>query len=131
MSDASLAGVRADAIEALYATARWLLVHGQTREAAATASALVRLAPHDERGWLTLGAAHEASSQATVALEMYGVGRVMAAPAPRCELARARALASLGKHAESRLAYAAAAEMANGLGQRALLELIESERTDR
>jgi tetratricopeptide (TPR) repeat protein len=113
---------------ALYATARWLLQQGRYADAAATVRAMVRAAPGDEVGWLALGACHEAVGQVEIALEMYGVGRVVAAPAPRCELARARALRALARHGESIEAYASAARAAERAGDEELGKLIEEER---
>jgi hypothetical protein len=113
---------------ALYATAHWLLRQGRPGDAAAVVRAMVRMAPRDELGWLTLGVCHETAQQVELALEMYGVGRVLAAPAPRCEVARARALRSMGRLDESIEAYAAAAEAAERAGDDELARLIEQER---
>jgi hypothetical protein len=59
---------------------------------------------------------------------MYGVGRVLAAPAPRCELARARLLRSCGLHREARDAYDLAAAAVEQAGSEDLLGSIEGER---
>lgn len=58
---------------------------------------MVLASPGDERGWLGLGACHEALEQSEIALEMYGTGRVFAHPSPRCEIARARVFRGLGQ----------------------------------
>lgn len=113
---------------ALYATAHWLIGQGRYADAAATVRVMVRVAPDDEVGWLALGVCHEAAGQIELALEMYGVGRLVAAPAPRCELARARALRALARHGESNEAYASAASAAERAGDDELGELIEEER---
>jgi hypothetical protein len=114
--------------DALYATAHWLLRRGQHREAAAMGRALVRMAAGDERGWLLLGVCHEAIDQPEVALELYGVGRAMAAPAPRCELGRARLLRGLGRDGESEGAYELAARAAARAREDDLGRIIDGER---
>ena len=88
----------------------------------------MRLAPADERGWLTLGACHEGIDQPEVALEIYGVGRAVASPAPRCEIARARVLRALGRADESDDAYELAAQAAARASDDDLARLIEGER---
>jgi tetratricopeptide (TPR) repeat protein len=113
---------------ALYATAHWLLRQGRPGDAAALVRAMVQMAPREELGWLMLGVCHEAAQQPALALEMYGVGRLLAAPAPRCELARARALRSTGRLDESIDAYASAADAAESTGDDELARLIERER---
>ncbi len=116
------------AAEALYTTAHWLLRRGRVREAAAVSRALVRVAAADERGWLALGACHEQIDQPDLALEMYGVGRALASPAPRCETARARLLRALGRDDESAHAYDLAAHAAARAGDDDLARLIDDER---
>ncbi|MCL2448506.1 MAG: hypothetical protein FWD17_06125 [Polyangiaceae bacterium] len=116
-----------DAAEGLYSAARWLLCHGRHREAAAVARAMVRLAAGDERGWLALGACHEGIEQPEIALEIYGVGRAVARPAPRCEMARARLLLALGRDDEGHHAYALASQAAATAGDDDLCHLIEHE----
>jgi hypothetical protein len=91
----------ARAVEGLYATGHWLLGSDRFRDAGAVFRALVTLSPADERGWLGLGAAHEGIAQPEIALEMYGTGRVVARPSPRCEVARARVLRTLGRDDEA------------------------------
>ena len=120
---------RPDAIDGLYATACWLLRRGRYREAAAVARALVRVSWADERGWLVLGVCHESIEQPEMAAEMYGVGAALARPAPRCELARARILGTLGQPAECVEAYQRAAAAALDVGDEGLQRLIEEERT--
>lgn len=102
--------------DSLYRVGVWLLRRQRVGEAAAVAQALVRVAPCDERSWLALGACHEQNEQPDLALEMYGVGRVLAAPAPRCELARARVFRSCGLHREALDAYDLAAAAAEQVG---------------
>src|ERR1700722_8827425 len=87
---------RRQAIEALYATAYWLLSRARPHDAADVFRAMAFFAPADERGWLGLGTAHEHMDQPNLAVEMYGVGFAMAGSV-RCELARARALRAVGQ----------------------------------
>jgi hypothetical protein len=115
------------AAEGLYRAAHWLLRRGRHREAAAVARAMVRTSAADERGWLLLGACHEGIDQPEVALEIYGVGRAIAAPAPCCEVARARVLRALGRDDESDRAYALALEVAARAGNGELSNLIDHE----
>ena len=98
-------------IEALYATGHWLFGLSRYADAAAVFRTMVRVAPRDERSWLALAYCHQAVDQDVIALEMLGTGRVVAAPAARCELARARALRALGRsdEADEALDYAAEA----------------------
>jgi tetratricopeptide (TPR) repeat protein len=101
-----------EAIGALYATGHWLFGLSRFADAAAVFRAMVRFAPEDERGWLALGLCHEEIDQVSIALEMFGTGRVFANPAPLCELARARLLKSLGRTDEANEAFDLAFEAA-------------------
>jgi cytochrome c-type biogenesis protein CcmH/NrfG len=85
------------AVDTLYATAHWLLSEERPRDAASVLRAMVLASPGDERGWLGLGACHEALEQPEIALEMYGTGRVFARPSPRCEIALARIFRAIGQ----------------------------------
>src|SRR5579859_1614090 len=96
---------RRNTIEAIYATAHWLLARDRISEAATVLQALIHVAPHDERGWLALGECHERIEQPLVALQLYGAGSVITRstglPSARCEVARARVLRALGRDDES------------------------------
>jgi tetratricopeptide (TPR) repeat protein len=100
------------ASEAVYATGHWLFERSRFADAATVFRALVRVAPADERGWLALACCHQAVDHDTIALEMLGTGCVVAAPAPRCHLARARALRALGRIDEADEALEAATDAA-------------------
>lgn len=115
--------------DSFYVVGLWLVQLQRHRDAAAVARALVRLAPHDERSWVLLGACHEQNEQLDLALEMYGVGRALASPAPRCELARARLLRMRGMEADAHDAYALATGSARQIGDDELARSIERERT--
>lgn len=86
---------RTDAVDTLYATARWLLDGSQILPAADLFRTIVLAAPNDERGWLGLGACHEALAQNDVAIALYEHGSA-AAPGARCHVARARLLRACG-----------------------------------
>lgn len=97
------AGAR-EGIDALYATGHWLYSRERYRDAAAVFRAMLSCAPTDERSWLALGTAHEKLGQAALALELYTAGWLVAGPAPRCALARARLLRAAGHDDEATLA---------------------------
>ncbi len=116
------------AIEALYATGHWLYSQDRFAHARSVFRAMIHLAPEDERGWLALGACHEAMDQHDVALEIYRTA-VGAATAPRCELARARILRRRGQEAEARLALEEAARIAENTRDDELRRLVAAERS--
>lgn len=91
------------AIDTLYATGTWLLEQSRARDAMDIFRALILSAPNDERGWLGLGAAHEAVGETEVAVRLYELG-THAAQHGRCDIARARALRALDRDAEARAA---------------------------
>jgi len=118
-------------IEGLYATGHWLLSQDRPGDAASVFRALALVAPTDERSWLALGTAHEALEQPEIALEMYGVGHVLGAPAPRCDLSRARLLRSMGRFEDADLALEHAGDAAEARGDDALVELVAAEKRTR
>ena len=85
----------------LYRAAYGLIQAERPRDAAPLLRAMVLADPSDERGWLGLGWCHEALAQTRLALELYGVGRVLAGPSARCEIARARIFRALGRHEDA------------------------------
>jgi hypothetical protein len=95
---------RPTTVEAIYATAHWLLARERAADAAKVFRVLLRVAPRDERGWLGLGECHERIDQMRVAAELYGAGSVIAGGvgsiSVRCLLARARTLSKLGRSAD-------------------------------
>jgi hypothetical protein len=115
---------QARAVEALYATAHWLLSEERPADASCVLRAMALVAPTDERSWLALGACHEALGQPEVALQMYGTGRVLARPSVRCDLARARVLRREGRDHEADLALESATEAAEAANDDTLLELV-------
>jgi tetratricopeptide (TPR) repeat protein len=116
------------AIEALYATGHWLYSQLRIEQAMPVFRAMIHLAPDDERGWLALGACHEAADQSDIALEIYGGATAVAPAAPRCELARARLLFARGMAREAREALAEAARIAEQLRDDDLRALVAMER---
>ncbi len=102
-----------DAVEGLYATGHWLYSQLRIEQAMPVFRAMIHIAPHDERGWLALGACHEVQDQFDIALEIYGAARAVAPAAPRCELARARILFARGMDREARQALTEASRIAD------------------
>jgi tetratricopeptide (TPR) repeat protein len=117
------------AVEAFYAAGHWLYAQDRFEDAATVFRAVIRLAPTDERGWLALGACHEALDRLDVALELYGEARRVASVAPRCGLARARILRSRGLADDARAAFAEAELAARDIDDDELHALIASERS--
>ncbi|HEY8041389.1 MAG TPA: hypothetical protein VIF15_16400 [Polyangiaceae bacterium] len=116
------------AIEALYATGHWLYSQQRIVHALTVFRAMIHIAPDDERGWLALGACHEAQDQNDIALELYVAGATLTGSAPRCELARARLLRARGMLEEARNALAEAARIAERLHDDDLRILVAAER---
>ncbi len=124
---------RQSAIEAIYATAHWLLGRERVADAARLFRTMIRAVPRDERGWLGLGECHERIHQPRIAAELYGAGGVAAGASPtipsvRCLIARARVLASLHRDEEARNALDAAEEAADACGDEDLAWLVTNER---
>jgi tetratricopeptide (TPR) repeat protein len=115
------------AIEGLYATGHWLYLQQRIPHAVAVFRAMVHLAPYDERGWLALGACHEAREQHDIALQLYTAASSIAT-APRCELARARILRMRGMPEEARSALAEASRIADDTRDEDLRRLVAAER---
>jgi tetratricopeptide (TPR) repeat protein len=116
------------AIEALYATGHWLYSQDRFTHAQNVFRAMVHLAPRDERGWLALGACHEAADQHDIALELYSAAVSVAQTAPRCEIARSRILRRRGLDREARFALEEAARIAEELRDEELRRLVAAER---
>jgi tetratricopeptide (TPR) repeat protein len=103
---------RRQAIEALYATAHWLLSRERPHDAADVFRAMAFFAPSDERAWLGLGTCHAKVGQPLLALEIFGTGAALARSV-RCELARARALSEQGRDRDAENALDRAARLAD------------------
>lgn len=121
---------RARAVEAIYAAGHHLLSQERPRDAAKVFRLMLKVAPHDERGWLGLGQCHEKASQPNVACELYGAGSVVTANAGaasvRCLLARARVLKALGRDPDDALQVAD--EVAYERDDEELIALVSNER---
>lgn len=117
-----------DAVEAFYAAGHWLYTQERFGDAVTVFRAVVRLAPHDERGWLALGACNEALDRHDVALELYDEARRVASAAPRCGIARARIFRARGQEGEAREAFAEAERLALQLDDEELHALIAAEK---
>ncbi|MDP8998776.1 MAG: tetratricopeptide repeat protein [Myxococcota bacterium] len=91
-------------LEAIYATAHWLLTRERFADAAKVFRVMLQIAPRDERAWLGLGECHERVEQPRIAAELYGAGSVIAGGAQnlsvRCLIARARMMSRLGRGVE-------------------------------
>ncbi len=122
-----LPGMRSRAIESLYAAGHWLYGQGRIDDAVTVFRAVIRIAPGDERGWLALGACHEAQDRHDVALELYDEARRVAKAAPRCDLARSRIFRALGMGEDANEAFAEAARIAEELDDEDLRILVASE----
>jgi hypothetical protein len=123
---------RSRAIEAIYATAHWLLAREHARDAAKVFRFMLQLAPRDERGWLGLGECHERIDQPRVAAELYGAGSVIAAPpgrvSVRCLIARARTMAKLGRSGDVEWTLNAAERAAAEQADEQLVDFVAAER---
>lgn len=97
------------AIEALYATAKWLFDENRPIDAIHVFRAMLVAAPLDERGWLGLGACHDALGQPSIALQLLTHGATSCGGV-RCHVARARILRTLGRDEEADAALDAAEE---------------------
>jgi hypothetical protein len=114
-------------IEAIYATAHWLLGEERAVDAARVLHVMLKFRPNDERGWLALGECHERLRQPRIALQMYGTGSVVAAPSPRLHLARARVLRVLGRDGDADAALEHAARAADLVGDDSTSRLVDAE----
>lgn len=115
-------------VEALYAASHWLHSHQRWADAATVLRVMVQLAPTDERGWLLLGDCHQNAGHSQVALELWGMGSVAAEPAPRCHLARFRALRALGRDDDADGAFDDALSAIEQTGDDTLFEVAQSEK---
>ncbi len=86
----------ARAVDGLYACGHALLTDGRYADAACVFRALAAAAPEEERGWLGLGACHEAVGQHTVAIELYATAEKLVPSPVRTAIAHARALRVIG-----------------------------------
>ncbi len=119
-------------VEAIYATAHWLLLRERFADAAKVFRVMLRVAPRDERAWLGLGECHERIDQLRVAAELYGAGAVIAAVdgsvSVRCLLARARVMSRLGRTHDVDSMLDAAERAAAEQQSEALAALVDRER---
>lgn len=124
---------RPDSVEAIYATAHWLLTRERFADAAKVFRVMLQVAPRDERAWLGLGECHERVEQPRIAAELYGAGSVIAGDGAhtlsiRCLLARARMMSKLGRGGEIERTLDTAEQAAAELGDGQLIELVVMER---
>jgi predicted TPR repeat methyltransferase len=132
MRDRRTKASRPATVEAIYATAHWLLARERAADSAKVFRVMLQIAPRDERGWLGLGECHERIGQLRIAAELYGAGSVIAAGARsvsvRCLLARARVMSRLGRSADIEWVLDTAERAAAEQGDEQLVELVASER---
>lgn len=117
-----------DSLEAVYATGYWLYQQERYEEAASVFRVLLQASPTEERSWLALADCHEKSGHWNIALELYGTGTVVAQPAPRCMLARARLLRIMERDVEAEEAYDEAEALADQVDDFCLKRTIRNER---
>lgn len=117
----------AQAIEALYATGHRLHEQGRYADALIVLRTMILLVPRDERGWVAMGDCHERLGRSRDALDMYALGCIAAAPAPRCELARARALRALDRGEEASHALERALAAAERIDDENIAALVRRE----
>jgi tetratricopeptide (TPR) repeat protein len=117
------------AIEALYAAGHWLYTQQRIDDAVIVFRAVIRIAPQDERGWLALGACHEAQDRHDVALELYSEARRVSNAAARCGLASARILRSRGMLHDAAEAFAEAERLVEESNDDDLRALVDGERS--
>ena len=116
-----------NAIEAIYATGHELLSRNRFSSAACVFRAMLTCAPHDERGFIALGACHEGLGQHDVALQLYAAGRALSRGGARCDLARARVLRATGQLEQAEEAMNRARRRAETIGDPELLTLVRAE----
>jgi hypothetical protein len=123
---------RLGAVEAVYATAHWLLTRERAADAAKVFRVMLQIAPRDERGWLGLGECHERIDQLRIAAELYGAGSVIAggtrSVSVRCLLARARTMSKLGRTTDMESLLDVAEQTAVREADEELIELVACER---
>lgn len=115
------------AADGLYACGHALLTEGRVADAACVFRALAAAMPEEERGWLGLGACHEAIGQHSVAIELYGTAEELVASPARTAVAKARALRIMGRDDLAEAALDSAADLA--IGDADLEMLVRLERT--
>ena len=115
------------AVESLYATGKWFLDQGQAQKAVDVFRVLLLVASSDERGWLGIGASHDALGQPSVALELYTLG-AQATKSIRCHVARARVLRALSRDDEAYTALEDAEAALDDVDDEELRVLVECER---
>lgn len=114
-------------VEALYAAGHWMLSQRRTADAAVLFRAMVEADERDERGWLALGACHEEIAQPALAVVMYDAALEVAAPAPRCAIAKARVLKRVDRDDDAAAALELAVEHAREIDDDELVRLARAE----
>jgi tetratricopeptide (TPR) repeat protein len=116
-------------VDALYAVGHRLIALDRHRDALSLFRTMLVVAPQDERGWLALGACHEALDETEKALVLYSLADAACdGKALRCTIARARLHRTLGAPDEAAAAYADAARLAEAIDDEEAFALVEQER---
>jgi tetratricopeptide (TPR) repeat protein len=118
---------RSAAADALYGTGHFLLGQARYEDARHVFRTMIVLASADERGWLALGACHEAMDENEKAARLYALAPLVCHTALRCLVALARVLRVLERDDESGDAYARAAELAAEVDDREVSAIVAAE----
>lgn len=113
--------------DALYAVGHWLLEQERSADALHVFRTMLATSPTDERGWLALGACHEAAGELDRAARLYALAPHTTARALRCQVALARLQRRRGHDDEAAALYESAAAGADESGDDALGLLIAAE----
>jgi Flp pilus assembly protein TadD len=117
------------AMHAIYAAGHWLFMSDRVEEAIDLFRTMMLAAPTDVRGWLGLGACHEARGEEEKAIELYRLASAATGPRARLEMALARIHRRLGERTEMESAYARAEELVDTCDEGDLLPIIRDERS--
>lgn len=114
--------------EALYRAGHALVTQERLTDALAVFRTMLLLDAADPRGWLGLGASHEARGEVEKALALYELASSTCGNgAARCTVARARLLRRLGDGAAAQEAYALALEQAEAIDDDEMLIALRDE----
>jgi cytochrome c-type biogenesis protein CcmH/NrfG len=117
-----------ETLEALYGVAHWLVMQERHADALSVFRTMLLLEGTDPRGWLGLGACHEALGETEKAVTLYTLASSACGDrAARCSAARARLVRLGGDDDATREAYALAREQAIASDDDELAELLGTE----
>lgn len=113
--------------DALYCLGYWLLDQQRYEDAKHVFRSMLLVAPTDDRGWLALGACHEASQELDKAARLYALARQACTTSIRSVVALGRILRKLDRDAEADEVYAEAAELVSDTDDMDLAVTIRTE----